>query len=92
MHLNKEPLSLFGEGNYALTDVKEIVGTEAFLSLDEGIKLCQDFETYQDCMTKEYIKNGVEKCSCTPYELRNFSKTVKTNNRKCLYYIYFLIS
>jgi hypothetical protein len=74
--LKTEPLILFGEGNYALTAVKEIDGTEEFLGLDEEIKRCQDRESFQECQAREYIKNGLEKCKCTPYEMRNYSKTV----------------
>ena len=67
---------VFGEGKYALTDVKEIDGTEEFLGLDEKIRHCQNRETFQQCQTREYIKNGLEKCNCTPYEIRNYSKIV----------------
>ena len=74
--MNTEPLILFGEGNYALTAVKEIDGTEEFLRLDEGIKHCQNRETFQECQAKEYIKDGLVKCKCTPYEMRNYSQTV----------------
>ena len=79
MHL-KEPLILYGEGDYALTDVKEIDTTEAFLNLDENVKLCQNVESYEKCQAKEYIKNGLKKCNCTPYELRNFDKMVNYYN------------
>ena len=67
---------MFGQGIYALTDVKEIDTTEAFLNLDEEIKGCQNVETYRECQAKEYISMGLKKCNCTPYALRNFSKTV----------------
>ena len=76
MQINKEPLIRFGEGNYALTDVKEIDTTDAFLKLGEEIRDCQNVETYQECQTKYYIKMGLEKCNCTPYQLRNFSNEV----------------
>ena len=77
MQSNIEPLILLGEGNYALTAIKEIDTTEAFLNLDEEIKNCQNVETYQKCQVREYINMGLEKCNCTPYELRNFSKKVQ---------------
>ena len=69
-----EPLLLYGEGKYALSAIKEVAGTNTFLSMDEKIKLCQSKETYQQCMTKEYIKKGLETCGCTPFTLRNFTK------------------
>ena len=74
--MNTEPLILFGEGDYALTVVKEIDGTEEFHGLDEGIKHCQSRETIQECQAREYIKNGLDTCKCTPYAMRNYSKTV----------------
>jgi hypothetical protein len=67
---------MFGGGDYALTAVKEIDGTEEFLGLDEGVKHCQSRETIQECQAREYIKNGLEKCKCTPYQMRNYSKMV----------------
>ena len=78
MQLIKEPLLLFGEGNYALTAIKEIDMTEAFMNLDEETRNCQNVETYQECQAKEYIKMGLEKCNCTPYVMRDFS--MKVNN------------
>ena len=71
-----EPLSLYGEGNYALTDVKDVDVTDAFLGLNHRIKLCQNEETYQECMKKEYIKKGLELCGCTPFKLRDYTKKV----------------
>ena len=74
MQFVKEPHSLSGEGNYALTAVKEIYGTDAFLGLDEKTKLCQIEETLEDCWMKSYFKEGSDKCKCTPYGMRNYSK------------------
>ena len=72
---------LYGEGDYALTDVKKVVVTKAFMNLDEEIKSCQNIETYKDCLTKEFIMMGLEMCNCTPYELRNFSRSVRRKTR-----------
>ena len=68
------PLSIFGEGNHALSAVKEIDVTEAFLGLDEKTKLCQNEETLEDCWMENYSQEGSNKCKCTPYSLRNYSK------------------
>ena len=69
-------MKLYGEGNYALSAIKEVDVTDAFLSLDEEDKLCQNVETFLECQANAFIKLGLEKCNCTPYEIRNFSKTV----------------
>ena len=74
-----EPLILFGEGNYALTDIKQIETTDAFHSVDEEIKNCQNMETTQECEAREFIKLGLDRCHCTPYHLRNFTKDVNKN-------------
>ena len=66
---------LFGEGSYALTEVTEVEGTEAYLGLDEEIRHCQNRETFHECQAREYLRNGLAKCNCIPYELRNYSKT-----------------
>ena len=73
---NLEPVILFGEGKYSLSTVKEIVGTESFKKLDDDIKKCQNREDFEKCKSREYIKNGLENCKCTPYQLRNYSKKV----------------
>ena len=79
MYFDKEPLILHGEGDFALTAVQEIDATNAFLNLNrEGTQHdCQNVETYQECEANEYIKMGLEKCNCTLYALRDFSKKVK---------------
>ena len=74
LHFIKEPLSLSGEGTYALSVVKEIDVTEAFLNLDEKTKMCQNEETVEDCWMKNHFKEGIKKCKCIPYGLRNYSK------------------
>ena len=74
------PLILYGEGNYAITDVQEIDTTEAYLKLGEEIISCQNLETFLECQTKDYIKIGLENCNCTTFELRDFSKNVNQIN------------
>ena len=66
MQNQTEPLVLEGEGNYALTSVKEIDGTEAFLALDDDIKLCQNEETLADCSTNDLMKTRLDLCKCVP--------------------------
>ena len=73
MYSVKEPLSISDEGNYALTAVKEIYATEDFLGLDEKTKQCQSEETLEDCRMEKYLKDGLNKCKCTPYGIRNYS-------------------
>ena len=67
---------MFGGGSYALSAVKEIDGTNSYLKLATKRELCQNKEAVEDCLTNDYIKNSFEKCQCTPYSLRNYSKMV----------------
>ena len=79
MHLNLVPKILFGEGSYALSAVKQIETTDAFLNLHEDIKNCQNIDTYEACKAREYIEQGLDSCHCTPYEIRNYSMMVNIN-------------
>ena len=36
------PLKLFGEGNYAITDIQEVKVTGEFLGLDDATRGCQE--------------------------------------------------
>ena len=52
-------MRLFGEGDFALTDVKEMDGTPGFLVLDVGVKKCQNMETVLECWEEElYMRSS----------------------------------
>ena len=46
---------MYGEGNYALTAVKEVSVTQSFLSLKSEDKKCQNLESLEDCSTRSYL-------------------------------------
>ena len=50
-----EPLNLFGEGDYALSAVKIVDGTDGYIRLAEAQGLCQNEETYQECWTRTFL-------------------------------------
>ena len=52
-------MRLFGEGDFALTDVKEMDGTPGFLVLDVGVKKCQNMETVLECWEEELYMSSV---------------------------------
>ena len=64
-----EPLKLYGEGNYALTSVKEVRVTDSFLSMSAERRNCQNEERYEDCATEDYLKRVKKICSCIPESL-----------------------
>ena len=64
------PFSDNQEGNYALTDLKWMSGTESFMELSNEEKECQ-IETFEECQG-EKLK---ERCECVPWQLMfNVSK------------------
>ena len=73
----EEPLRLFGKGDYALTDVKKMTGTEGFFNLDVQIRNCQTKESLLECQAEKYLDTGKKKCKCVPHQLRSFSRTVR---------------
>ena len=71
-----EPLQLYGEGDYALANVKQMNGTEGFLGLADEVKKCQNKESVLECKANAYLANGKERCKCVPHHLMRFSITV----------------
>ena len=71
-----EPLRLYGKGDYAFTDVKEMAGSEDFDDLPVEIRKCQNRETVLECEAKKYLDLGRKKCGCIPHHLKSFSTAV----------------
>ena len=40
------------------------------MGLDRDKRNCQQFETYDDCKTRDYIKYMRQECGCLPLSLR----------------------
>ena len=71
---------MFGEGAYSLSSVMEIEGTEEYVHIAENTGQCQNKESEEQCLSREYLFQGLEECSCTPYKLRNYSQQEKVNH------------
>ena len=71
--VSSAPLKLNGEGTYALSAVKEIKVTDDFLSLDMATRKCQEKESFEDCITMQYLRRVEQECNCIPYRLKNFT-------------------
>ena len=69
--LDPVPIILYGEGNYALTDIKSIRVTEDFLGLGERTTNCQTEESRADCLTRKYQAKLVDTCHCVPFTMRS---------------------
>ena len=66
------PVVVYGGGNYALTDIKEIKVTEEFLSLGPAITDCESRQFRSDCNTARYQETVAASCSCAPLNLKHF--------------------
>ena len=64
---------MYGGGNYKLSAVKEIKGTDLFLNMNDDKKGCQNKETLEECTSKLAINKIIDQCGCIPYKLANFS-------------------
>ena len=56
-----------GAGDYILTSVKQMTGTENFLAWPEEKRGCA-LEKYERCQMKSFLE-GSMKCSCSPFQL-----------------------
>ena len=67
LHINSlSSFKGFGAGQYKMTSVKKLLGTEDFLSMPDNTRNCK-LENYEDCRRRELF----QKCNCTLWELRS---------------------
>ena len=66
-----EPLKLYGEGQYNLDGIKQIVVTESYLGLDEDVRRCQNVEVFETCTTESYRETFINKCNCLPFNIND---------------------
>ena len=72
-----DPVRFYGEGQYNLHSLKEIIVTDSFMGLERDARNCQNMETYNDCITSQYIEKIRNKCDCLPLSLNNITAKVK---------------
>ena len=65
------PITLHGEGNYVLTNIKSIRVTEDFTGLGERTTNCQTEQFRADCLTRKYLAKLVDTCQCVPFTIRS---------------------
>ena len=66
MYIFQDPVTLHGQGQYNLNNLRNIEVTKSFLGLDEDAKKCQNKESYDNCTTNYYHDNIRKKCGCLP--------------------------
>ena len=64
-----ESVDLYGEGEYNLNDVKEVVVTNDFMNLEKHVRKCQSVESYSNCTTNALKEKILEDCKCLPLKL-----------------------
>ena len=62
-------MTLYGEGQYELTDIKQVVGTESFLGLSEETRQCQTRQSHSDCVSLLHRERLLSQCACSPAHL-----------------------
>ena len=63
---------LFGEGNYAITDIKQVKVTEDFLGLDDATRGCHSNSELENCDIKTYLEKSKVNCGCIPANIKRF--------------------
>ena len=64
-----DPVTVYGEGNYGLSVIKEVKVTEDFLTLDKTVTDCQMESSVADCTSKLYLTALLSSCGCVPLSL-----------------------
>ena len=81
---------MYGSGIYRVSAVKEIDGTEEYLDKATKNGECQQKGSYEDCLSKDYLTQGMGQCNCIPYKLRNYAKEVN-ETFKDIHIMFFLL-
>ena len=61
------PYTGYGPGDYELTDIKQMTGTENFLTWPEDKRKCS-LEKYEKCQMRTFLEESME-CGCLPFQL-----------------------
>ena len=71
-----KPYSGHGAGSYTMSSLKQMSPTEDFLKLLTEKRGCA-YNDEQDCLMKNFLKQKLYKCGCTPWEFLNWRKDVR---------------
>ena len=66
------------EKKHELNVIKEIAATNSFLSMDRKDIGCQE-ETFDECATRKYTNELINKCKCLPLQMMILTKEVKNS-------------
>ena len=62
------PYTGYGPGDYELTAIKQMTGTENFLAWPEEKRKCS-LEKYEKCQMKGFLEESMA-CGCSPFQLQ----------------------
>ena len=68
------PVMMYGGGNFALKNLKEIKVTSSFLREAEDIRKCQGRQTLVECSEEFLMKNIIATCKCVPLNIKDFNQ------------------
>ena len=81
IHMNTlASFSDYRPGKYAMTALKKMTGTEAFMSMSNSEKKCQ-LESVEQCNKERVLAAFERECNCYPWLLAN-SETVNAEMKK----------
>ena len=70
------PYTAFGAGEYAMSALKRMKGTESFKQLPDSLKNCQ-VHNKEECETKRFLDRLQSHCNCIPWALVAAAKNEK---------------
>ena len=72
-----EPIKLLLEFDHNFTTIEELQAKDSFFTLGEEIRKCQE-EPKNDCETRKYMDDLMNKCQCLPVQLKHHVEKVYT--------------
>ena len=79
--------SSFGEGDYAVSALKKMKGTQSFLDFPNDVKKCQ-IESRDNCRILEFFESVQDQCGCVPWELMYFTPVRHRVTASFIYHIF----
>ena len=69
------PITFAQPGEYRLSSLKKMTGTESFTMLPHRVTNCYDGD-FEACKNSRLLKASFKECGCVPWALKNFTQEV----------------
>ena len=80
-----------GPGDYAISSLKKMTGTQKFLALSNAEKGCQ-IEDFVECKNRNFFNQGRRLCgNCIPWALQNIQNNIKVKFSNVMHYFWIKI-